>query len=237
MAITLVDSKTAFVNTSGGSLVFNFSGSGLADGDEILFFAGNDAGTAGTLTPPAPVSLVRDDNDGGGVTQRVRCYSDAWNTGDGTSYSFTVGGGVAAVGIAAAFRGIDTSNPVDTAGSGNQDNSGDLVIETNSATPTASGDVAVMMAFGDNFSLNTAVTISLEGSLTPIQQNIRPSTDTQVVMSLGYKQLVGSGATGTLNGSFSGGSLASIGQIILLGAIPDPDVPLIYTSKRMRKRS
>src|SRR5438105_4444228 len=106
MAVTVVGAPvSAGVSSAGGNITLDVGGLGLVDGDLLLFFLGNDAGTANTLTPPGTVSLVRDDNDDGSFGERVRVYQRTWHTGDATSYAFALQAGAAGCGICVALRG------------------------------------------------------------------------------------------------------------------------------------
>src|SRR4051794_10237263 len=127
-AITVVNTSTGGHATSGTSHSLAVP-PGTLDGDVLLTFVGNDAGTAGTFTAPGGWSLVRDDNDASGFTQRVRCYRRVASS-EPASYTWTVSGGVATVSACIALRSAATSlgsGGVDTS-TGNQDNSADAVV-------------------------------------------------------------------------------------------------------------
>lgn len=69
----------------------------------------------------------------------IYAYYRVVQSGDGTSWSFTVPATGAAQGELAEFSGVDTSTPIDAHGSTNGTSA---TISTGSATPTTSGDYA-----------------------------------------------------------------------------------------------
>lgn len=162
---------------------------------------------AATITAPAGWTAVGGLNTSSGSTMRSAVYYRVVTGAEPASYTFTLSSSGRAVGIIAAYRGVDTANPIDVAGG--QANSSASTITAPSVTASVSGGTLVAL-----FSIATGTTIS-----APAGMNLRGS-DTSgaasgIAMGLADQYLAASGATGT-RGASAGSSAVNVGQLLVL---------------------
>jgi hypothetical protein len=220
MTITLVSTPTTGGVNNGGAFSVT-KPTGVVDGDILLAFAGNDAGTAGTWTAPSGWSLIRNDNDDGSVTLGMSCY---WKraSSEGASYSWNIAG-VSGVVAMLAYRGCtDSGSPIDVnAGgpvAGNSTN-----IDAPSLTPNFNNDMLVCGYCIDNG--GTAVsTITVNATLTTETTVVSP-TSSQVRVSVGDLLLSSTSATGLKRSTAGASQSATLGvqiALLALAAVSNP---------------
>lgn len=206
---------------------------GVVDGDVLIVFLGNDSGTAGTLGGLTGWTLVRDDNDGGGVTLRLASYRRVASS-EPASYTFTCTGALPLGGVMTAWSGVDTTTPTDGSNGTVVSGSAGTTISAPSVT-TATANGALLCAYMlDNGGANmtSAVTITLPGGLTD-QGGMAPSGTGVVKLRAGSKSLGAAGATGA-QGATNTSEPARAGQQVALRAAAGAATSLPPTRQSMQ---
>lgn len=209
MAVAIVGSVTTATQGSAASSLALSVPSGVVNGNLLLAFHGNDAGTANALTPPAGWTLVRNENDGGGFTFRLVCYYRIASS-EPASYTWTMATGAEAVAICIALSGHETTPTI--VSSGLQKATKSTTATTTGLTPSAADDYLLVAMLADNLGATISGTYTQNAALTSQVAGLKPAGNT-VMLGLGTQQLASAAATGTRNGTFSV-SYANIGIMI-----------------------
>lgn len=195
MATTIVASATV----KGTASTINVPApTGLQDDDEIVVAVGNGSGS----NPSAPDGTWTSAHTGSG-TQRMSVFRKR-ASGEGSSWTFTLGGTTGYVAHSVAVRGVDSAgSPV--LGSGQNNASSTSVV-----APAQSPSVTNCVLIGAFF-VGTGTTLTIPGSMSPLENDVQGSNR----LALCYEQLVSSGSTGTRTGT-AGAAAANAGYLVAL---------------------
>jgi hypothetical protein len=210
MAITQVGSATG-AGTNGAATATVTKPTGVVNDDILLAFIARDAGTANVVTPPTGWTLIRDTNDGGGVTIGMSSY---WKraSGEGANYAWVFPGSDGAA-LITAWRGcIGTGTPIDV-NSGGPTTGNSVNIDAPTLTPTLTDDLLLCGYVIDNGGAAVS-TISVNATLTNLGTQLSGGSLTRV--SVGSLQLTSAAATGLKRSTAGASQAATAGQQITL---------------------
>lgn len=192
MAITFVGSATGSVIDSGTVTIDLTAIAGLAENDIVVVFGQSSSGTP--ATPSGWTTIYNLTARANGIFYKIMSGSpdtsvSLWDVGAGFGHSGT--------GIAMAFRGVDTSTPLDVAYQRANITSPDAP-DPPSITPTS--DNCCIVVFGGDIALDGSV-----GTITDysVPVTITSDDDNDATCAVAYRILTGGAGVAEDPGAFS----------------------------------
>lgn len=206
MAISVIDKTSA---TSGASAVSSLALTypTLAANDVVVAQVHIASSTA-TITTPSGWTLIRSDT---GNNRRSSLYVKVATGSESGTVAFALSSSVNAVGGMAAFRGVDTTTPIDTS-AGQTNGSASTSCTAPTVTATASGGMLLTFSSGVG-----NVTFTPASGQTEQWDVTTTAGSSNCASELATETLSASGATGTRASTMSG-SVTSLGQSVVLKA-------------------
>jgi Putative Ig domain len=210
------DTFTWTVTAGGGGITFRSASSGANNvGNNVVIpapagvqandvmVAVLDIKVAPTTTPPAGWNLVNSTANGSNFTQKV--YTKVATGSEPADYTFTINENRAISGVIVAYSGVNTSNPVEIAGTVGSGTT------TSITAPSVSSGLSGGMLIGA-FGINADSTIAPPAGMTERGEIV---SATRIRTEVSDLLLGAAGATGAKTAT-AATAAASLGQLIVL---------------------